>query len=306
MNKIIFSLFILFLGLIFVNTVLAVDIASCQKITTSGEYTLTNDVISNGTCFDIQADNVILDCNGYSLTGIDSNFGSNGVSNYGGYDHVTVKNCIITGYGNGIDFEGGGSFETIKRNLIHHNNYAGIHFDSVSGSEVLYNSIFSNTGHGIGFHFSTNSDIFNNTIYSNGFMGISMWEGSNENDIIDNYIYSNGGGIQFGSSSNNYIFSNRFNNRLNVFQIDSPNYWNSKSRGNFWMTPSESGFSQTCIDEDDDGICDEEFDIALPDNVDYFPLALTDNDDEVPEFGVVAGAVALIGALGIFLYRRKN
>ena len=29
-------------------------------------------------------------------------------------------------------------------------------------------------------------------------------------------------------------------------------------------------------------------------------------NNEVPEFGVVAGAVALVGALGIFLYRRKN
>lgn len=28
-------------------------------------------------------------------------------------------------------------------------------------------------------------------------------------------------------------------------------------------------------------------------------------DNEVPEFGVIAGAVALVGALGIFLYRRK-
>jgi hypothetical protein len=29
-------------------------------------------------------------------------------------------------------------------------------------------------------------------------------------------------------------------------------------------------------------------------------------DNVVPEFGVVAGAVALVGALGIFMYRRKN
>jgi hypothetical protein len=29
-------------------------------------------------------------------------------------------------------------------------------------------------------------------------------------------------------------------------------------------------------------------------------------NNEVPEFGVVAGAVALVGALGVFLYRRKD
>jgi hypothetical protein len=27
---------------------------------------------------------------------------------------------------------------------------------------------------------------------------------------------------------------------------------------------------------------------------------------QIPEFGVIAGAVALVGALGIFVYRRKN
>jgi LPXTG-motif cell wall-anchored protein len=30
------------------------------------------------------------------------------------------------------------------------------------------------------------------------------------------------------------------------------------------------------------------------------------DNNEVPEFGVIAGAIALVGALGIFLYRRKN
>jgi hypothetical protein len=29
-------------------------------------------------------------------------------------------------------------------------------------------------------------------------------------------------------------------------------------------------------------------------------------DLQIPEFGVIAGAVALVGALGIFIYRRKN
>lgn len=29
------------------------------------------------------------------------------------------------------------------------------------------------------------------------------------------------------------------------------------------------------------------------------------SNEEVPEFGVIAGAIALVGALGIFMYRRK-
>ena len=35
-------------------------------------------------------------------------------------------------------------------------------------------------------------------------------------------------------------------------------------------------------------------------------IPITVIDVTIPEFGVMAGAVALIGALGIFVYRRKN
>ena len=48
------------------------------------------------------------------------------------------------------------------------------------------------------------------------------------------------------------------------------------------------------------------FTCALSENKDTdceIPVALV--DVSIPEFGVIAGAVALVGALGIFLYRRN-
>jgi hypothetical protein len=42
---------------------------------------------------------------------------------------------------------------------------------------------------------------------------------------------------------------------------------------------------------------------ASVDDCEGIPVALV--DVTIPEFGVIAGAVALIGALGIFMYRRK-
>ena len=36
----------------------------------------------------------------------------------------------------------------------------------------------------------------------------------------------------------------------------------------------------------------------------FIPIAIV--DITIPEFGLIAGAVALVGALGIFIYRRKN
>jgi len=41
--------------------------------------------------------------------------------------------------------------------------------------------------------------------------------------------------------------------------------------GNAWLKPDGTGFSQTCEDDDFDGICDQEFQIDA-NNIDYLPL----------------------------------
>ncbi len=69
-------------------------ITSCQDINSPGEYVLLNDVsISGDTCFSINTDDVILNCNGHRITG-DSTYKKYGVSIYK-KDNVKVLNCNI-------------------------------------------------------------------------------------------------------------------------------------------------------------------------------------------------------------------
>ncbi|MEM4221895.1 MAG: NosD domain-containing protein, partial [archaeon] len=44
--------------------------------------------------------------------------------------------------------------------------------------------------------------------------------------------------------------------------------------GNFWAKPDGTGFSETCNDNDHDGICDSSHDLAT-DNIDYLPLTFS-------------------------------
>ena len=99
-------------------------------------------------------------------------------------------------------------------------------------------------------------------------------------------VLDNEEGINLYASSDDLIYNNYFNNTNNV-QISGNsinNQWNITKTpgtninggaylgGNFWATSNGTGFSQVCIDNNDDGICDASYIIA-EENIDYCPLA---------------------------------
>ena len=66
----------------------------CGTLTSSA--TMTSHLNASGTCFTIGANNVNLNCAGYTITyGIGGIAEERGVDNIGGYDNVTVRNCVI-------------------------------------------------------------------------------------------------------------------------------------------------------------------------------------------------------------------
>ena len=70
-------------------------LSSCGTLSTANEvYVLNQNVNSAGTCFTIIANNVTLDCNGYTISYSQSSTGY-GIDNSGGYNSVNVKNCNI-------------------------------------------------------------------------------------------------------------------------------------------------------------------------------------------------------------------
>jgi parallel beta-helix repeat protein len=108
------------------------------------------------------------------------------------------------------------------------------------------------------------------------------------NSTISNNIFSDSPyGIEI-DGSDNIFYNNLFNNSVNIY-LDEPleNFWNvtrqsgtriystgTEIGGNYWTNSTGNSYSDTCIDTDKDGFCDEPLEIA---SYDYLPLS-----DEYP------------------------
>jgi hypothetical protein len=124
-------------------------ISSCQTITASGSYILTNDITTTGNCIFIAADNVVLDCNGAVIKGPGKDAG-NLIGIAGGWGapgsaiNTTIKNCIIDGFNIGIRYVGSqGTNATIINNTLRNNNH-GTYIDGTFGS-LINNTYINNS-----------------------------------------------------------------------------------------------------------------------------------------------------------------
>lgn len=200
------------------NSPYILNISSCSNLNIANViYNLTSNVTANGTCMNINADNVTLECNGFTINYSTSEMGF-GVNNSGD-DNVTIRNCeIIRGNGNYgiaeialVESENG----NIANNSI--KGMYGILITSSSHNNVTNNTIHTNetNGHGISLYSgSLYNNIINNTISTNGSQacGIYVSDNSNHNDIYNNSVSTAGDyghGLHISSISNyNTIYSN--------------------------------------------------------------------------------------------------
>jgi hypothetical protein len=134
-----------------------------------------------------------------------------------------------------------------------------------------------------------NNNIVNSTI-NNNYYGIFLISGSNNNTISFNKIQNNSYGLSIFASDNTYnmIYNNLFNNTNNTYFIGFVyiNYWNTTRQngtriysngteisGNYWSNYTNSnGYSDTCVDANMDGFCDNSYNITVND-IDYLPLS---------------------------------
>ena len=172
-------------------------------------YTLQNDIQINGsTCFDITADNITLNGNGYTIAG-------NRSAQHGIYslntNNITIKNIQI-------------------KNFSSSSFYAGIYLDTVTNSELSYiNSTFNN-GEGIyiigGYNKRINnilvlnntvdgillSNTYNNSIENitalNNSIGFSLYTAANNNTINNLTAFKNRASGVYVYSSKNNSFNN--------------------------------------------------------------------------------------------------
>lgn len=99
---------------------------------------MDRDVYSAETCFVINADNVILDCNGHGITGNKS------IERYGilnpGYDNLVVQNCVINNFYGGIY-----SILDANNTLIFNNTFYG--FAGTEARAVFIDGAYANVSY---------------------------------------------------------------------------------------------------------------------------------------------------------------
>ncbi|MGB9929152.1 MAG: PGF-pre-PGF domain-containing protein [Methanosarcina sp.] len=188
--------------------------------------------------------------------------------------------------GGGIDVSCCGDFNEIKNNVIS-NCSTGIYVYDERNVPPIRDNKISNCD--VGIHVSGLSyDIINNEITKCG-IGVVAGETGGATLVGNKITYCTDCGVEatgfLGTNYNNY-----FNNTVNIKFGDYENTysWNttliagtniiggSYTGGNYWAKPDGTGFSQTAIDANRDGIADSTYAISEK-NYDYLPLVVKYN-----------------------------
>ncbi len=156
---------------------------------------------------------------------------------------------------------------------IHGSENSGVYLEG-AGNCLISNNEVSNTGQGI-FLKDSERNVVSNNVLSLNELGIRL-EASGGNTIQTNLIaYNYKYGISLEESSENKIYDNYFKNGENVEEnsVNQDNFWNialtNKKNivrgpyiaGNFWADLDDTGYSETCTDENSNGICDSPYSV---------------------------------------------
>ncbi len=139
-------------------------------ITTAGVYCLSHDVntaITSGSAIAINSNNVTLDCNGYKIGGLAAGSGSNTIGVYAASarQNITVRNCGIRGFLEGIDLAGGAG-HLVEDNRLDNNLYAGIVVQG-DNNRIRRNAVYDTGGNSTAdqsFGISASGDVIDNTV----------------------------------------------------------------------------------------------------------------------------------------------
>jgi parallel beta-helix repeat protein len=210
-------------------------------------YTFTDNIYDS---IAIGRDNIIVDGNGYTLQGSDSDMGitlyahtqnvilqNMNVKNFdygiyliSEYNNITLAESNITSNACGI-YLSGSSNNTISRNNIT-DNYWGVRLCFSSNNNLFGNNITANNSNGVWLeYYNYNNSIYGNNITANTYEGIKL-ERSSNNSISGNNIAANKWGIDLASSSNNTIIGNNVENNQYGISLSLGSYHNILSRNN--------------------------------------------------------------------------
>ena len=167
-------------------------ISNCTNLNASGfTYYLTANILNSVTsaCMNISANNVTLDCGGYTIDGNDAT--SNGIYLYRSSSqttNVTIKNCIVS-------------------------DWTSNNIQIFRSNGNVFQNLITNSSAGYGIFFDGNDNRVNNiTIKDNTGQGFFMSAASRNNLTEINSLNNGQYGLYIQSSLNNSIYNSTFNN----------------------------------------------------------------------------------------------
>jgi parallel beta-helix repeat protein len=178
----------------------------CGGILTD-DTTLTADLNCNGTGLNIGSNNLVLDCAGHKLTGNGSGYGIN----ISGYESVTVENCIINKFEDGIYSSYSPSCSFGFNTL--YNNSIGFEVTVSSNGRYYGNILTNNTDKGFDLVTSSVSWFNNNTVVNSGTAFNVYITASN---FTYNTVYNCTNGIGISQSSNSLVLFNNITNNTGL------------------------------------------------------------------------------------------
>jgi len=186
-------------------------------------YILISNVNSTGTCMNVTAFNVTLDCRGYNV-----NYSYSGTSGYGVYSNqnlTTVRNCNI-----------------IEGNPTANAKY-GVYFAGANNGTIYYNNLTSAGANTYNIYLSSslNSNITSNNIPL-GISGIYLTSGSNYSTIMSNNVNSSSVGIYLYTSPYSNITNNNVTSSSNSILLYASSYSNITNNN---VTSSSNGIYLT-------------------------------------------------------------
>jgi len=191
---------------------------------------------------------ILINCNNVNVTNLDLSDGTIGVE---------------LAYSN---------HNTISKNTLNNNNFAGIYLESSDENTIKTNTI-ENNGYGVTLQLADSNNIKNNEISSSNY-GCYIYLSNSNNFLANNILYCTYGlNFNYPSKSNNIHHNNLLANGYNAWdENEKTNVWDNGKKGNYWADYEEKYPNAKKLWLK--GIWSKPYDIPYVDNQDRYPLIL--------------------------------
>ncbi|MEK6846029.1 MAG: FG-GAP repeat protein, partial [Nanoarchaeota archaeon] len=163
---------------------------TCTMI--NSNTTLNQNINANGNCFTVNASNVIIDGNGYNVTGNGSGIGIN----LTGFNNVIVKNVVFQNFSIGL-YEAGGANNTLVQSILLSNLLNDTQIEANGGyNTTLLNVTLNRARIGVGSASILNLkwyvNVYVNDTAGNALDGVTVWGYNLTNGLEQNATTTSG------------------------------------------------------------------------------------------------------------------